>query len=140
MVIQVMVVNIGYFGKSANSGESSDFDDSRDTSEICVQICYFGEIGVSRKYGDSGDGCEYCNPGDFGHSCQYGDSGDSSDFGDYDVSGGLTHNYVLLSSSGRNKCSVGFLVCMILKALISFFKKVVFIFGTESYVFSKICK
>ena len=60
MVIQVMVVNIGYFGKSANSGESSDFDDSRDTSEICVQICYFGEIGVSRKYGDSGDDYEYC--------------------------------------------------------------------------------
>ena len=41
------------------SGDSGDFDDSRDSSEICVQMCYFGEIGVSRKYGDSGDGCEY---------------------------------------------------------------------------------
>ena len=47
-------------------------------------MCYFGEIGVSRKYGDSGDGCEYCIPGDFGHFCEYGDSGDSSDFGDYE--------------------------------------------------------
>ena len=59
MVIKVMVVKIGYFGKSAISGESSDFDDSRDTSEICIQICYFGEIGVSRKYDDSGDVYKY---------------------------------------------------------------------------------
>ena len=51
---------------------------------------------------------------------EYGDSGDSSDFGDYDVSGGLAHNYVLQSPSARNKCSVDFLVCMILRALISF--------------------
>ena len=110
-----ILVNLVIFSAS---GDSGDFDDSRDSSEICVQICYFGEIGVSRKYGDSGDGYKYCNPGDFAHSCEYGDSGDSSNFGDYDVFGGLAHNYVLLSSSGGNKCSVGSLVCMILKALI----------------------
>ena len=31
-----------------SSGDSGDFDDSRDSSEFW----YFGEIGVFRKYGD----------------------------------------------------------------------------------------